>query len=790
MEAWGYAAGRGSVHRILRILTVVTLCRVSLAWGPPDATAVVGQAADRGERVWEEALRLDRDLASRSLFEYAFLLLETGRHPERLERLLDLAQRMQDRDRDSQGFGNFRWKWADGTVLDANAVEFCMQHASLIQIRHRDRLAAPVANGFDGLLDHAVQACLRHHVPSSYTNIALMNAANLVLLGEARRHAAALAEGRARLDAFCVYTALHGIHEYGSPTYYGVDLDDLLLLHRFTRSDEIRAQVEALLGLFWRDLAANWFAPGERLGGVHSRDYDYLRGLGGLDGHLAAAGWLAPERPAGGLPVAAALTEWRPPQALRAANLEQHPRWVVQAWGSGVADTRCHWVTPDVTLSTAGAAYGGSMDLPLTVDFAQPRESVRAYVIADCRRDPYGRKRIPAGGGHEKALHANPFWAATQDRGEALGLVLYRPQDLRDEPPTVESHLVFPADADEVFAGPRSLTLEARTGVVALPPDGVLAVRRGKGAFAVRVPWSRTLDGEAAPLALVFDGTRVGACRLTVVHHALLGGGPGPQPSGAAFWVRVAEGLDSTAFHVWAAAFAAMAPGTALDEPDRLRLEVPGTGSPLALEVASPWQVCGERRPEYGRPVLSVNGDDSPSRALQSLAAVRRQAESLARAVAVAVGEAGTATWEAESGSVAPMLQIAASDAVFGGQYVWAPGTPGARGGGDGVLTCKVVVRQAGTYCLWGRVLAPTPEDDSFFVRVYREAGEICPKRAWHTGVHTEWEWVPVILEGFPGTPATGFALPAGDVRIEISVREDGIGLDQLFLSSDASKTP
>ena len=65
-------------------------------------------------------------LSSRWLVGYALTLCEAREHPERLERLLALARRMQDQDPHSKQWGNLRWYWRDDGVTDTNAVEFVM----------------------------------------------------------------------------------------------------------------------------------------------------------------------------------------------------------------------------------------------------------------------------------------------------------------------------------------------------------------------------------------------------------------------------------------------------------------------------------------------------------------------------------------------------------------------------------------------------------------------------------------------------------------------------------------
>jgi len=764
----------------------LALCVSGLS-AQPVRDDILAAAVKAGEGTWRGVERLDGNLTSRSLFQYAFVLCETRTNLERLPRLLELAVRMQDRDPGSPTLGNSRWQWSDGAVLDANAVDFCMQYGVLLWLRHRDLPAAALRQELAGLLDYGIQGALRHRVPASYTNIALMNAGNLILLGEALDRPDVSAEGRRRLDAFCVYTAETGVHEYGSPTYYGVDLECLLLLHRFTCDAAVRSQADALLRLFWEMLAGTWYAPAQRLGGAHSRDYDYQRGLGALDGYLASAGWLDAAAARVALPLVSAFAEWQPAAELRQRNAARVPRWVVQTWGVGKADTCRLWATPDVALGSAGAGYGGGMDLPLTIDFAQPRQAVRTYFIADARRDPYGRKRIPAGGGHEKTLHLNPFWAAVQDRGEALALVLYRSRDLPENPPTLESHVVCAADMDEIRIAGQSIGPERRAAGTAIPlePGQVLAVRRGRGAWALRVPWSRTMAGAVAPAALIFDASAPDACRLTVAHHSLWGDASPAVVPGAAFWVRVASDLAPERFAAWVADFAAAGIAVTADA-GRVRLAATGSGQPLVIDTSSPFRGCTDLAPDAGRPVFAVDGEDLGAALLAALPVVRGRGQALSEAAPVPVSAAAETVWEAEQGTLRGSFVAESADDAFGQRFVWAPGEAGAKGGGDGTATWRLRLDQAGRYYLWARVQAPTPDDDSFFVRLSTPVGEPVGTTAWHLGTHREWEWVPFR----PEDSEAGLALPAGDVFLELSVREDGARVDRLLLTTNPTASP
>ena len=176
-----------------------------VAWPNP---AVVRQAVQEGERIWR-AVASDpiRDVASRDLFTYALALGEGAVHPERLERLLAVATRMQQRDPASRGYGNFRWSWSHADVFDFNAVDFCLQAGTILWLRHRDTMSPTARDLLRTLLEFGAEGLVKHRVNESYTNIALMNAGNLLLLGEALDRPEIAAEGGARLDRIALYMA-------------------------------------------------------------------------------------------------------------------------------------------------------------------------------------------------------------------------------------------------------------------------------------------------------------------------------------------------------------------------------------------------------------------------------------------------------------------------------------------------------------------------------------------------------------------------------------------------------
>lgn len=747
----------------------------------------------------QKAVARDRQLGVRELFVAALYFCRSGRHLDALDTLFQVAAEMQDRRPESRGCGNFRWYWRDGFVMDYNAVDFCMEQASLIARDHLDKLTPAQRKQFDELLDWSIRGSLAHRVRDSYTNIALMNAANLVLLGEVCNRPDVFAEGVKRLDAFLLNTALVGVCEYASPTYTAVDLAVLHRLHGAVRDASVKDKAARLLRLFWTDIAASSFPDAGRLGGAHSRDYDYLYGRGGVPAYLRA-GDLIPSVPgvADNL-VDLAFDTWRPDAAVR-SFARTVPRLVTSVWGDDAAQNRVYWAGRHVALGVAGANYG-NMDIPLAVDFASTNLVARGYFIADGRRDPYGRKKIPEGTGpHQKTLHLKPFWAGVQRTRDALGLVVYRPQDLPPETPTLESHFVLPSDVDEVWVDETRVTLApGKPFARELGPGATVAVRKGAGACAVRVPWSRDWTGGSARAALVWEALGdVPACRVTVAHQSFWGVGTDPAAPcfpGAAFWVRVCDAADRPqAFARFRRDFAAAsASGVAADA---VRVAVTGEEGPLSIEAKAPFDGAVALAPLPPRAVLAVNGRDVGAEILgevpglaEARAAQARARERLA-ANRLAVGLRRPVAWEAEKGAVVPKMQVDRDRLASGGAYVWAPGEAGGRHNGPGRVSWQLDVQEAGTYYLWGRVNAPTPEDDSFFVQAtageYLQVGvkgrALLPRTDWSVGVTKGlWHWsaFPVALE-----------LPQGPAVLTLSVREDGTKIDRLLLTAEPDADP
>jgi hypothetical protein len=438
-----------------------------------------------------------------------------------------------------------------------------------------------------------------------------MNAGDLILLGEALGKPEVTAEGYARFDRFFRYTQASGIHEFDSPTYACTDLDGLGLIEAFCRREAGRAQARALLKLCWTDVALNWFPPAQKLAGAQSRTYDYLYGLGELDRQMALNGWLDAPTPTDMDAIYSLQANWRPPQTdLRLST--QFPRLVRQSWGGDWWQSRTHFVQADITVSCTASSYAKLMDMPLTVDVAGDRKSVRSYFIADGRDDPYGVNRIAGNGPNKMAFHLNPFWTAAQRNADALGLAIYRDKDIPGEATTLVSDFVMPMEVDSFWIDDRRVEFaKNEPSRVTVKPGEVVSFRKGTAALGLRVPWSRGLDGREAPIILIYDGNKYGAARLAVEHVAA-GDKPvfhGVNP-GAAFWIRTGSGLKTDEdFFQWRRLFAA-ADAQVEATPGGIRMKMAGTDGPVSLAAGAPWSEPESLEPKPTRSVLELNGDD------------------------------------------------------------------------------------------------------------------------------------------------------------------------------------
>lgn len=723
----------------------------------------------------------------RSLFRYAFELAEYDCHMERIDRLFELAETMQDCDdaSDNPTYGNFRWYWRTTEVTDRNAVEFICLHALPIWIKHRDRLSPDARDRLERMLHRAIEGCLRHRVRPSYTNIALSNAANLIVLGETFARPDVVAVGKQRLNDVLVCTWRNGVVEYVSPTYYGVDLDELKFLDAYARDPQVRKQTKVLLDLFWADLAANWYPAAERLAGSQSRTYNYLTGVTEtLDRHLRRVGWLSPREDAtlDASQLDALSGRYNPSATWWDRCRTDYPRLVRQRFGAGPTRWRTLAVWEDIALSCSGAYYGPT-DVPLAVDLPGPRELPRCYFIGDGREDPYGRKRFSTGSaGHQKALHLKYDWFGVQRGEDALALVRY-PAHVLDDP------LVINLQSHFVFRTPEAILIDGHVFEIpnqsvwrrTLPAGTTLALKYRSAAIGIRVPWSRDQQGQPADLTLACDGDRWGAMRLTVEHRrgdTLLKADEAAAESAALLWVRVAHGLKSDeAFVHWEEVFRGAQAEVDMAD-DSAEFAVPGSAGPLSLHITQPSTPSSyaETTPAPPEGILEVDGIELGRPLLETLEPLRAIAEIQANYQPEQIPESGEHRWEAEDAILVPTC-LREDPEASGGRYVTI----------NDAVTWRLRIPVTGTYYVWARIQADDPQHDSCYVQwMPGAAGRV--RHDWHVIRGTEWHWDRVTLAR-SREPAQ-FEWSEGVTELTFTIREPDLRIDQLFITRDSEATP
>jgi hypothetical protein len=189
---------------------------------------------------------------------------------------------------------NFKWDYEDTTVTDDDAVEFVTE--SLVQIAYRfpNLLAqyGPVSQS--GTIENLLATLLMegqegelNHTPSVRdTNIWLLKNCNLVLTGQGvvdgSNNVLVSADSditnAARTNLLDWVTAVrtNGIHEFMSPTYTGVQMEALGYIFLYCTDPGIQTIAQQGWKLIWTDMYASWFYQDQRIGGTHSRTYEFL----------------------------------------------------------------------------------------------------------------------------------------------------------------------------------------------------------------------------------------------------------------------------------------------------------------------------------------------------------------------------------------------------------------------------------------------------------------------------------------------------------------------------------
>jgi hypothetical protein len=415
--------------------------------------------------------------------------------------------------------GAFPFHYGDEINPQENPTEFALAPLAGL-VGHRG-LSAELKQELSPRVATALDAVERHPVCPRYTNICLLQIAEMLSLGALLEEAmdpqireagkARVASGKVRLNDWLAFTRKAGIAEYDSPTYAEVDVTALLLALRGSQDEGTRAGVRGALDFLWSDLAANYIPGRGGLAGPYSRTYDLVSGQGAVSVSYFAEGLRAepPERGAlsGGMlsPIVHLLEEQQPQYrpSLKTLCLSTEPeREMTSTFGSGGFGKRERYayLTPELALGSVSADYGTSLDSnqdePIWGVVGSSPRSAAITVLPDYLDSPGVQVKR---GSFTKPTHLLMSPAAAQSKGTLLALLRVQAADPKYKDskdvslPLVNlaTNILIPADADEMLVDGRPVD---RGGDVALDAHSTLVVRTGTGAMAASIVDSGGLE--------------------------------------------------------------------------------------------------------------------------------------------------------------------------------------------------------------------------------------------------------------------------------------------------------
>lgn len=442
---------------------------------------------DEAALLWNPPRSFDDALAPRSVhmvpqtaWYAAGLLLRAG--PGDVDRAIRAVQRLVSLQHDAPGtawhgtYARFA-EWpepADGAVewvdYDPNWREFVGTTFAVVLHRLADELPAALVSSIEDSIALAQRGEPEGRIPEHYANIALMKAWLDADTGRRRNDHALVEAGESFAERVVERFRRHqAFDEYGSPTYYGIDLYALALWRDLAPTDRFAEWAEEVEAALWRDIAT-WYHPGLRnLCGPYTRAYGMDMGS-----YAALLGlWMQPvlgdDAPFPDLdedvdhahdlamaPMAALLGPRIPDDVLPALRGLRGEHVVEKVISDDPRRVATGWLAPDVMIGAEDNAGGWS--------------GYRQYHPATIHW------RLPDGGvGTIRAVHRGPLRATA-----APGELHLRAEDHPHVGPQPTSfHVAAGSSAPDVELTPTSWHLPGLTVEVDGPAEGV-EVRAGE----------------------------------------------------------------------------------------------------------------------------------------------------------------------------------------------------------------------------------------------------------------------------------------------------------------------
>jgi hypothetical protein len=560
---------------------------------------------------------------------------------------------------------NFKWSYAGSGVTDTNAVEFITEYLAQISYRFPKLLAqygpvtqsGTIENLLATLLAEGQTGALNHNIAVSYTNIWLLRTCNLLLTGQGVSDgsgnvilaANSTVADTARTDLMSWITTVgnYGVTEFLTPTYTGVDLEALGYIYLYATDPGMSAMAQQGSKLLWLDLYANWYNQNQRMGGTHSRTYEFLTDEDWETDRFynAVSNLIVPPSPAWPL----LLTTRKPTNAYwrgqdfiaymlpPPSDIPTLYRPALKANGSRTILRS--FVDPQTNYNTnfmyaenfmANPTGTGGLYYPFCVgsteSFYDSLEFEGLTIMmpgsgstANVNYNMQGLENYYLQGSAPTTL--TPFIAGVQNHAETLFLASQTGQFAAVSGATeVASTIVFPSSA-QIWIGTAS-------SPVTLGPGQTMSISAGTTIFlrvsnagqsdglvtGIRVLLSSDMSGNTVGLSLVNDGSAYGALRVTCEHTAST-----PSSGYAAFavWTRTAYCSDtSTNFNAFRNALSSATASVSYDYPTgQVALSVPGLNSTMTIQANTITQTIdtlsgSDLDSAFTLPLLNVDGTE------------------------------------------------------------------------------------------------------------------------------------------------------------------------------------
>jgi hypothetical protein len=525
---------RASRAFILVALSSALACPslTAAAFEPSARDSLARQLSDAGVQLQRATSRPGAQISLRTFSNAALVAMSIENNPAKAARLLETVLGAQE-----PGTGQFPWLQPGARrVDDSNAIEFVTQSWGPLLLGFAEKLPSELRERLSRQAKAALPALGGHNPPVSYTNIYLMNAVNMFLIGQAVGDDAAIRQGRAKLEAWRDTARSTGVREFGSPVYYATDLNSLVAGYLYTKEQRDKDLFRGMLDFLWSDIAAHTLQG--KLVGPHSRDEDFAFGEGPLNTYLAAEGWRPVDPQARVNPELVYAFLNMSAQGYRvspdiAALAQRQTRNVLARWGSDPGQTRNLFIEGGAAIGSVGGGNLSSTDKVFTIDLRRDmRRSITMSFLPTASENPFG-ERMRVGQGHNKVWHPPLNGGMVQRNGWVLGSFDLNPYRERERGGAAFStSLLLPRDAESISLDGQRFTAQDLRGSA----HSIIAVRDGDRCAAIRL-----IRADAqGPIVLTSEGNLPEALRLVIPQD------PQSQRAQIAFLARAGRCSAST----------------------------------------------------------------------------------------------------------------------------------------------------------------------------------------------------------------------------------------------------